>query len=115
VITIERHPALHEQAREILGALGYTNVALVCADGTLGYAPRAPYDAILVTAGSPRIPPLLLDQLADRGRLVCPVGDRRRQRLMKVTRRGNVLTEETHTTCIFVPLTGQDGWPVKRD
>jgi len=115
VITIERHPELHEQARETLGVLGYANIELLCADGTMGYAPRAPYDAILVTAGSPRIPPLLLEQLAEGGRLVCPVGNRRQQRLMKVTRQGNALIDEEHTTCIFVPLTGQDGWPADGD
>lgn len=115
VVTIERHPALHEQARGLLSQLGYANIEIFQADGTMGYAPRAPYDGILVTAGSPRIPPLLLEQLADRGRLVCPVGTRRQQRLMKVTRQGNALIEEVHTTCIFVPLTGQDGWPVHGD
>lgn len=115
VVTLERHPALHEQARNTLGALGYANIELICADGTLGYPPRAPYDAILVTAGSPRIPPLLLAQLAEGARLICPVGTRQQQRLMKVTRQGNTLIEETHTTCIFVPLTGQDGWPVQGD
>lgn len=115
VVTIERQPALYEQAREILSELGYTNIKLLCADGTMGYAPGAPYDAIIVTAGSPRIPPLLLEQLAEGGRLVCPVGTRHQQRLMKVTRQGNELIDEVHTTCIFVPLTGQDGWPVHGD
>lgn len=115
VVTIERHGDLHDRARRVLDTLGYTNIALFRADGTVGYAAGAPYDAILVTAGSPRIPPLLVEQLAERGRLICPVGTRRRQRIMKVTRRGNTLIDETHTTCVFVPLTGQDGWPVHGD
>lgn len=115
VITIERHPALHERAREILGELGYANIELIRADGTVGHAACAPYDAILVTAGSPRIPPLLLEQLAEGGRLICPVGNRQQQRLMKVTRQGNALINEAHTTCIFVPLKGQDGWPIHGD
>ena len=115
VVTIERHAALHQRARETLGELGYANIELLCADGTQGYAARAPYNAILVTAGSPRIPPLLLEQLAEGGRLVCPVGSRRQQRIIKMTRQGNALIDETHTTCIFVPLTGQDGWPTAGD
>jgi protein-L-isoaspartate(D-aspartate) O-methyltransferase len=115
VVTIERHPALHGQARDTLGALGYAHIELLCADGTVGHPPRAPYDAILVTAGSPQLPPLLLEQLGEGGRLVCPVGNRQQQRIMKVTRQGNALINEEHTTCLFVPLTGQDGWPEQKD
>lgn len=115
VVTVERHPALHERARASLGELGYTNVMPICEDGTLGHVGRAPYDAIVVTAGSPKIPAALLEQLADGGRLVCPVGNRSRQRLTKVTRQGNALVSEVHTECLFVPLTGQDGWPETAD
>ena len=116
VISVERHPELHERARETLRALGYTtNIVLICGDGTLGHADGAPYDAILVTAGGPRIPTALLEQLAEGGRLVCPVGNRAHQRLTKVIRQGNALVPEVDTECLFVPLRGQDAWPVAGD
>lgn len=115
VITLERHPALLEHARECLDRLGYRNITTLIGDGTLGYGGRAPYNAILVTAGSPRIPSALLEQLAEGGRLVCPVGNRYQQRLTRVIRQGNTLIPHEYTECIFVPLTGQDGWPAERD
>ncbi len=115
VITMERLPELQARARAELTRLGFENIDFVTGDGTLGWARRAPYNAILVTAGSPKIPGALLEQLAEGGRLICPVGDRYRQRLEKVTRQGNTLIPEVHTECIFVPLMGQDGWPPERD
>lgn len=115
VVTMERHPELQGRAKRNLAPLGFENIDFVTGDGTLGWRERAPYDAILVTAGSPRIPRALLEQLAEGGRLVCPVGNRQRQRLKKVTRQGNTLVQEEHTECIFVPLMGQDGWPTEGD
>ena len=115
VVTMERHPELQARAKERLDRLGFGNIDYVAGDGTLGWGDGAPYDAILVTAGSPRIPGALLEQLRDGGRLVCPVGERCRQRLKKVTRQGNTLTPEEHTECVFVPLMGQDGWPTEGD
>lgn len=111
VTTMERHAELQERAERILDTLGFENIHFVTGDGTLGWIENAPYNAVLVTAGSPRIPRALLEQLAEGGRLVCPVGERDGQRLEKVTRQGNTLIPEEHTACIFVPLTGQDGWP----
>ncbi len=115
VITMERHPELQAQAKARLAHLGFENIKYVKGDGTLGWSEGAPYHAILVTAGSPRIPGALLEQLAEGGRLVCPVGERHRQRLEKVTRQGNTLIPEEHTECVFVPLMGQDGWPIEGD
>jgi len=115
VVTVERHPELQERAKVQLGRLGYDNIHYVTGDGTLGWPREAPYDAVLVTAGSPRIPSALLEQLGDGGRLVCPVGERTRQRLELVTRQGNTLIPEVYTECIFVPLMGQDGWPPDGD
>lgn len=115
VVTMERHPALQERASASLARLGYTNIVFVCGDGTMGWQKGAPFQAILVTAGGPRLPSALLEQLSEGGRLLCPVGDRSRQRLIKTTRQGSALAQEMHTECVFVPLTGQDGWPESED
>lgn len=112
VVTVERIPELFERARECLGYLGCGNVTMICDDGTLGCVELAPYNGILVAAGSPRIPVALEEQLAEGGRLICPVGNRARQRLTKITRQGTTLLREVHTSCVFVPLRGQDAWPV---
>lgn len=111
VVSIERHAALAEEARARLAALGYTNVSILCADGTLGYARLAPYDAIIVTAAGPQIPVALLDQLAMGGRLLCPIGDRHVQRLIKVVRTEDGFRETPSIDCVFVPLVGEQGWP----
>ena len=76
VYTVERVPSLFEEARKRLARLGYENIHILCADGSLGWAEHAPYDAIVVSAGAPRVPRALLDQLAVGGRLVLPVGMR---------------------------------------
>lgn len=110
VVTIERHPMLADRARERLGRLGYANITVVAGDGTLGYPASAPYDAILVTAGGPQVPESLKEQLAVNGRLVCPVGPRDIQRLVKVTRTENGFQEQTGISCVFVPLVGDEGW-----
>lgn len=111
VVTIERDPALSGRARATLARLGYGNVHFIDGDGSLGWGGEAPYDAILVTAGSPEVPGALRDQLADGGRLVCPVGTREHQQIKRITRQGSKLLTTAHTDCIFVPLTGKDGWP----
>lgn len=110
VISIERHAALAERARAVLASLGYANVSIIVGDGTQGYPERAPYDAILVTAGGPQIPPTLEAQLAPGGRLVCPVGPREVQELVRVTRRPEGLLRERGIQCSFVPLIGEEGW-----
>jgi len=110
VITIERRPELAEQARTRLAALGRANVQVVVGDGTAGYPREAPYDAILVTAGAPRVPEPLTAQLADGGRLVIPVGSPHEQDLITIERRADRLVQMSGGPCIFVPLVGQFGW-----
>ena len=79
-------------------------------DGSLGNKHRAPYDRILVTAAAPSVPPALVDQLAEGGKLVVPVGTRSEQMLVRVTRQGGQTTEEQLCSCVFVPLVGKQGW-----
>ena len=111
VVTIERHAALQARARACLGQLRRENIHFVVGDGCLGHPDRAPYDAILVTAGSPEIPPALVKQLANGGRLLCPVGGRSHQQLQRMEKQGSTLHTTAHTDCIFVPLRGRNGWP----
>jgi protein-L-isoaspartate(D-aspartate) O-methyltransferase len=110
VITTERVPALAERAKTVLAGLGYTDIEVHIAGETLGWPEGAPYDAILVTAGAPCVPPDLLAQLVIGGRLVIPVGSRYVQELCKVTkqRRKNVI--ENLGGCHFVPLVGKGAW-----
>jgi protein-L-isoaspartate(D-aspartate) O-methyltransferase len=112
VDAIERHARLAELARERLARLGYRNVAVHCADGSAGWPAGAPYDAILVAAAGPRIPPALRAQLAAGGRLVMPVdsGDGA-QRLVQLTREGERFRERDLGGVMFVPLVGAEGWP----
>ncbi len=110
VVSIERRPELAGAAEERLTALGYRNVRIVVADGSAGYAPSAPYDGIVVTAGAPRVPRPLIDQLADGGRLVIPVGSAYAQDLVVVRREGERLVETMRDPCVFVPLIGEHGW-----
>ncbi len=110
VIGIERLLPLVERARQVLEELGYDNVTVVEGDGTLGYKPAAPYEGIIVGAGAPEVPQPLLDQLADGGRLVIPVGDRRLQRVTIMGRRGDQFIRHEGIDCVFVPLLGDYGW-----
>jgi len=112
VFTVERHGQLARSAGDRLADLGYDNVSVVEADGTLGWAEHAPYDAIIVSAGGPAVPKALLEQLAVGGRLVIPVGSRTRtQRLLRVTRRSNdEYVEDDLGGVVFVPLIGAQGW-----
>jgi protein-L-isoaspartate(D-aspartate) O-methyltransferase len=112
VYTIERHAELGELARERLAALGYANVRVRIADGTLGWPEAAPFDAILVSAGGPRVPASLEAQLAVAGRLVIPVGaGRGSQQLLRVVRTAaDRLEREDLGDVQFVPLVGAEGW-----
>jgi protein-L-isoaspartate(D-aspartate) O-methyltransferase len=111
VWTVERHGTLADQARRRLEDLGFDNVHVVTGDGTLGWLGRAPYDAIVVTADAPTVPPALIEQLADQGRLIIPVGpDRGEQRLVRVRRLGDEIVEENLGLVQFVPLIGEQGW-----
>jgi protein-L-isoaspartate(D-aspartate) O-methyltransferase len=110
VFTIERIPALTQRAQKALEDLGYPNISFLSGDGSRGWPEEAPFDAIMVTAGSPDVPPTLKSQLAEGGRLVIPTGPRFTQTLYKLTREGNRFTEEEVTGCVFVPLVGDYGW-----
>jgi protein-L-isoaspartate(D-aspartate) O-methyltransferase len=110
VFTVERVEALAEEARLRLQRLGYRNVHVLCADGTLGWPEHAPYDAIAVAAGGPRIPPALRSQLALGGRMVIPVGSKESQSLVRVLRESESrFREEELTPVRFVPLIGEQG------
>ncbi len=110
VFSIERIPALYDQARAILDKLGIRNVSLMVGDGTLGWREFAPFDAILVSAGSPAVPAPLLEQLADGGRMLVPVGDLETQQLTIYTRRGDRVDRREVAPVRFVPLIGSHGW-----
>ena len=110
VITIERIGAVAAQARANLAAVGAKNVEVIEGDGTLGYPASAPYNGILVTAATPTIPQPLTEQLADRGRLVAPVGGRAVQDIVILERHGSRYREERREGVRFVPLIGKYGW-----
>jgi protein-L-isoaspartate(D-aspartate) O-methyltransferase len=110
VHTIERHPKLAREAQERLQTLGYDHVHVHVGDGSQGYPPAAPYDRILVAAAAPLVPQPLLDQLAQGGRLVVPVGSRGSQRLEVWERDGDDFTQEPSIPVVFVPLIGEAGW-----
>jgi protein-L-isoaspartate(D-aspartate) O-methyltransferase len=107
VISIERHAALAEAARDRLERIGYRNVRVIHADASLGYPSEAPYDRILVTAATPRIDPALAQQLTADGRIVAPVGDLDLQELVVRDAHGR---EERHGPVRFVTLRGQAGF-----
>jgi protein-L-isoaspartate(D-aspartate) O-methyltransferase len=110
VIAVETQPALASAARERLARLGYANVHIEEADGSLGWPSAAPYDAILVTAGAPAVPPPLVEQLAEGGRLVIPVGRSEQQELLRIVKRDRGTSQESLYACRFVPLLGRYGW-----
>lgn len=111
IYTIERHSLLAHLAKERFSSQGYKNIEIRVGDGTLGWLEKAPFDAILVTAGGPVIPDFLIDQLAFGGRLVIPVGNKDDQHLLRVIKTQNSeLLEENLGAVRFVPLIGTKGW-----
>lgn len=110
VYSIERFGAIASKTRKLLDALGYHNVMIMVGDGTRGYAEKAPYDGIIVTAAAPHVPDTFRQQMKDGGRLLIPVGDEHVQTLMKITRQGNTFTDESLGGCRFVKLIGEYGW-----
>ena len=110
VYTIERLAPLATMARQTLDAFGYTNVVSRVGDGSLGWPDEAPFDAIIVTAGSPRIPRPLVAQLAVGGRLVFPIGEEELQTLVRIRKEEAGLREEYFGDCRFVKLVGRYGW-----
>jgi protein-L-isoaspartate(D-aspartate) O-methyltransferase len=110
VFSIERIANLSHRARLVLEELGYRNVVLRVGDGTLGWEEEAPFDAILVSAGAPKIPQPLVDQLAMGGRLIIPVGDHLSQELILVERVAEGIRKTDLGGCRFVDLIGKSGW-----
>ena len=112
VMAIERHEVLVKSARERIAALGYDNVDIVEGDGTKGWPEAAPFDAILVAAGGPVVPPALKEQLKIGGRLIIPISGTAHQVLTRIRRTGSeTFEEEDHGLVAFVPLIGAEEWP----
>lgn len=111
VFTIERQADLSAAAQRRLLGLGYTNIAFRIGDGSLGWPEEAPFDRILVAAAAPQCPQSLVDQLADGGVLVMPVGDEEGQVLRQFRRSGQQVESAALTNCRFVPLIGAEAWP----
>ncbi len=114
VVSMEIYQNLAENAAKILKEIGYNNIHIIVGDGSLGYPPKALYDAIIVTAGAPHTPKALTEQLADNGRLVIPVGPLGYQMLTVIKKVDNKLETSELFLCSFVPLTGEDGWQRKK-
>jgi protein-L-isoaspartate(D-aspartate) O-methyltransferase len=112
VYSVERVRELSQRARKALDALALRNVALLVGDGTIGWRKYAPFDAIVVSAASPSIPPALVDQLSDEGgRMLIPVGSKDSQELVLVRKEGFIVTEDVvRGDCTFVPLMGRFAW-----
>jgi protein-L-isoaspartate(D-aspartate) O-methyltransferase len=110
VYTVEIIPELAQSAREVLSQLGYENVEVVAANGSIGWKAGAPHDAIIVAAASPAVPQPLVEQLQEGGRLVLPVGDLVAQVLLRVRKQQGKIVTEDLGDCAFVPLVGEEGW-----
>ncbi len=110
VISVERLPDLARRTQQLFGELGLSGIVIKVGDGSLGYKEAAPYDRIVVTAASPRVPEALLGQLGPGGILVIPVGDRAEQTLLRYTRSEDGFEEEALGRCVFVPLVGRQGF-----
>jgi protein-L-isoaspartate(D-aspartate) O-methyltransferase len=111
VFAIERISDLARSAQRNIRQLGCYNATVKWFDGTIGWSDHAPYDAIVVAAGSPEVPEPLVAQLAIGGRLVIPIGDAEHQTLVRITRTENGVVRENHDACVFVKLIGRYGWP----
>ncbi|NJD17735.1 MAG: protein-L-isoaspartate(D-aspartate) O-methyltransferase [Gemmatimonadetes bacterium] len=111
VYSVERVRELSQKARRALDSMGYKNVALLVGDGTIGWRKYAPFDVVVVSAASPSIPPALVDQLGDGGRMLIPVGSKDSQERVLVRKDGFIVTQETvKGDCTFVPLLGRFAW-----
>lgn len=110
VFTIERDAELAQRAQSLLERLGYQNIKVKIGNGTLGWSEFAPYARIMVTAGSPGVPQSLIDQLADSGKMVIPIGGAWYQDLTLVEKKKNKIKRRGICGCTFVPLIGKQGW-----
>jgi len=109
LFTIEYQQKLYERTSKLLPKMGY-KPHFICGDGSKGLPAKAPFDKIIVTAGAPIIPTALLEQLNEKGILIIPVGDREKQRMVKVVKKNGKLTKEEFADFAFVPLLGEQGW-----
>jgi protein-L-isoaspartate(D-aspartate) O-methyltransferase len=108
VVSIERHGALADSARELLSRMGYANIRVIAGDGTRGFPQLAPYDAIIVSAAAPELPRALVEQLAEGGRMIIPVGWEDSQQLQLIEKRDGQLRTSLRELCRFVPLVAED-------
>ncbi|MDD4979928.1 MAG: protein-L-isoaspartate(D-aspartate) O-methyltransferase [Candidatus Omnitrophica bacterium] len=113
VYSVERFEALAEKARTLLNSLGYKNIKIKAGDGTLGWKEEAPFDKIIVTASSPKIPPPLTEELGENGKLILPLGENFSQTLTLVEKKEGKLQPLNICGCVFVPLIGKYGWGQK--
>jgi protein-L-isoaspartate(D-aspartate) O-methyltransferase len=111
VFTIERIRPIVQKTKVLLNSLGYASIVFKVFDGTYGWRDQSPFDAILISAATPNIPTALIEQLADKGRLVAPVGGRESQKLTVLNKIGNRLVSREKESCKFVPLIGKFAWP----
>lgn len=109
VVSIELHASLAEAARALLSEMGYRNVHVIAGDGSHGFSQSAPYDAIIVSAAAPQLPQELLDQLADGGRMIIPVGPEDTQQLQFIEKRDGEIHNTWRELCRFVPLISEHG------
>jgi protein-L-isoaspartate(D-aspartate) O-methyltransferase len=108
VISVERIKELAQRTKKLLRKYGCKNITVLHGDGTKGYLQEAPYDAIIITAAAENVPKKLIEQLANNGRLVAPIGPRYHQELVRIRKRNGVLEEDYHGGVIFVPLIGDE-------
>ena len=111
VFTIERIRPIVKKTKVLLNGLRYENIVFKVFDGTYGWRDQSPFDAILISAATPNIPTALIEQLADKGRLVAPVGGRESQKLTVLSKVGSRLVSREKESCKFVPLIGKFAWP----
>jgi protein-L-isoaspartate(D-aspartate) O-methyltransferase len=111
VYSLERLPRLAAEARETLSRLGYSNVTVILGDGSQGLPEAAPFDGIIVSAAAPRVPPALLEQLGENGRMVIPIGPSDAQELLLVEKQKDRVVTQRLEGCRFVPLIGAQGYP----
>jgi len=115
VLSIERYEQLADRGRGMLQMLGYRNVQIIVADGSMGYAAAAPYDRIIASAAAPKIPPALVHQLAEDGRMVIPVGQPHTQQLQLVRKIGGEVNVTPLDPCRFVPMIGEAAYRAQED
>ena len=110
VFTVERIASLAGKAAQRFRDLSYFNIHVKIGDGTLGWPEEAPFDGIIITAASPKIPDPLKEQISEDGIIVIPVGSRFSQQLIRIIKTKSGFEEQYHTPCVFVPLIGEHGW-----